>query len=970
MKISPFIRFRQWLRPLGLALTTTLLTVFLGMHGWSPIKFLNPAIAITSSVSSHSDQLLESQVLAQSNNGQQLLQEGRKYYTAGRFAEAATTWLQAQQLFERQGNTLSQATVLSNLSLAYRQLGQWPEAEAAINASHKLLEPTKSLSKQGLRIYGQTLNTQGHLYLAQGQTDEAREKWKEATKVYTQANYPEGRVKSLINQSLALRSLGFFRQSSDHLSEASELLAKQTESSLKVILMRHLGETERLMGNLVDSKTSLDKSLELAEKLNLPTEVAATQLSLGNTLQAMAQQKRAIASRTNQTSDWDYAGELYGDASTAYKELYNSEKDDEREVLTPPLLIKFQAQLNHLDMAIHHQKWQEVEELLQKLLQKKPESLLEELNALPKGRPSLFIRMKLVRLLDTCTAKCPTKLHISKSRLYELLADTREKAQALNDEIAESYALGYLGNLYETTKRDEDAWRFTDAALVKAHNQPSLVYQWEWQLGRLDKNLQRNRESVLWHYDAAFRNAQTVRKDLLYVGPDEQFNFRDNIEPLYRQYIGVLLPKNQEKEDVDLQGDPTQLIQAQTVIDDLRVAELESFLACGLIEPNDDIQRASIQDIAKQDTKTAIIYPIILPDEDNPGADRLEVLLQLPDKPIERYISKSILIEPPSGISTNANFSATEEKLEQFRKELERPYFSSKRGKPLASEIYDWLIRPAGEELESMETLVFILDGAFRNVPMAALYDQEKEQFLIEKYAIAVTFGDLQLPQSEPDKTFSILAAGLSEDPKLKGFGPLPFVQRELDFIRATVPNMDEIKNKNFTQESLEKALASTNHNVVHLATHGEFGTGRENTFIVATPPSQESQDKVKDQDKAKVDVDGKINLNELNELFRSRDLNPIELLVLSACETATGDNREVLGIAGISIQSGARSTLATLWSINDSSTSILMRTFYEQLVDRDISKAQALQNAQINLLKNGHNLSSWAPYLLVGDWR
>ena len=105
-----------------------------------------------------------------------------------------------------------------------------------------------------------------------------------------------------------------------------------------------------------------------------------------------------------------------------------------------------------------------------------------------------------------------------------------------------------------------------------------------------------------------------------------------------------------------------------------------------------------------------------------------------------------------------------------------------------------------------------------------------------------------------------------------------------------------------------------------------------------------------------------RLKVNELEDLLRDREtsrVTPIELMVLSACQTATGDKRAVLGMAGMAVRSGARSTLATLWSVKDESTTELIDEFYRQLVSSrrdDVNKAQALR-------------FYWSPFVLVGNW-
>jgi CHAT domain-containing protein len=103
----------------------------------------------------------------------------------------------------------------------------------------------------------------------------------------------------------------------------------------------------------------------------------------------------------------------------------------------------------------------------------------------------------------------------------------------------------------------------------------------------------------------------------------------------------------------------------------------------------------------------------------------------------------------------------------------------------------------------------------------------------------------------------------------------------------------------------------------------------------------------------------------------RRQQNDPIELMVLSACQTAEGDDRAALGLAGMAIRSGARSTLATLWAVNDESTAALMTQFYQELSNADLSKAEALRLAQIKILQNPEfsHPYYWSPFVLIGNW-
>ena len=139
----------------------------------------------------------------------------------------------------------------------------------------------------------------------------------------------------------------------------------------------------------------------------------------------------------------------------------------------------------------------------------------------------------------------------------------------------------------------------------------------------------------------------------------------------------------------------------------------------------------------------------------------------------------------------------------------------------------------------------------------------------------------------------------------------------------------------------------------MHIATHGQFKNDVSDSFLLT--------------------FDDRLTLDRLDEYvgqFRYRD-EPLELLTLSACETAAGDDRAALGLAGIAIKAGARSALATLWYINDEASSLLVEKFYEALHDPSVSRATALQRAQLSLLQDRRyrHPGYWSPFLLINNW-
>jgi CHAT domain-containing protein len=497
--------------------------------------------------------------------------------------------------------------------------------------------------------------------------------------------------------------------------------------------------------------------------------------------------------------------------------------------------------------------------------------------------------------------------------------------------------------LYEQTRQWDNAQELTQQALILAQtiNAPDIAYQWQWHLGRVlkaqgDINNSKPEEvdssrkhkaavseamraSAIAAYTEAVNTLSYLRKDLVSINTDVQFSFRESVEPVYRELVELLLQSPQG-------GEPSQpnLKQAREVIESLQLAELDNFFqeACLTAKP------VQVDQINPQ---TALIYPIILP-------NRLAVILSFANQPLSYY-------------ETSLPQSEVESILDQMQQSLRPTSFTQER-LPIAKQVYDLLLRSGEDKLAAsgITTLVFVLDGSLRNLPMAALYDGEK--YLIEKYNIALAPG-LQLLQPQPLERQQLkgLLGGLSE--ARQGFSALPAVALEVNQIESEIP-AQVLLDRTFTSTSLQSQLNSAPFPVIHLATHGRFSSKAEDTFILTW--------------------DDRINVKQLDTLLRSREqgeLNPIELLVLSACQTATGDRRAALGLAGLAVRSGARSTLATLWSVNDRSTASLMVEFYRELGQPGVTKAQAVRSAQLALLKQPQyeHPYYWAPFILLGNW-
>ncbi len=839
------------------------------------------------------------------------LQDGIEFYQAEQFSAAIDAWNRALT-----GSTdgLQKALLFSNLSLAYQHLGQWEPAGESIAQSLLLLKDLADLpeSSDYWETVGKALNTQGRLQWTKGDAESALSTWRHATAAYHQAGHGRGIVLSLINQAKALQVLGLHRQSVTVLKQGvyQFLQSEHIDPPLKATGLWHLGNAQRQFGKLTESQTYLQKSLEIIDTYQLESLRSQVLIDLGNTERALGDSSSAIGKT-------DEADSHRKSALEAYRGAANS---------TSVPMTQLQADLNQLSLLIALEQWPEAEELWP--------TLLSKLNLSP-SRSAIYTELNfaysvthLMQLdepqANEMAAKQTIKSIPTAEEIDSILVKAIQQADGLDDAIAKSYALGQRGELYEVTKKWSAAQDFTQKALqlTTTNAYPDGRYRWQWQQGRL-LNKQHKRDEAIAAYGAAVKTLQGVRSNLRFIDSEVQFSFRDNVEPVYRELAELLLI-----DDDNVEPTEENLDQAITQIDNLQLSELENFLRCDLA-PTTTITKF------EANSNTAILYPMIL-------ENHLTVILQLPEG--KRFAK------------TDIPRAEVDKTLAQLRSYLSDSPSRTPDVRLVAQDVYKWLILPFEEELQrrdQLDTLVFVLDGTLRNIPMSVLHDGE--QYLIEKYAIAVA-PELKLftPRSLPPD-LQVFTGGVGTPQEIEGltFEPIEKLDAELDVVSELFGPQPPLTNQAFKGETLKEQLSTGTFSGIHLKTHGVFSSDPEETFIVAYGELLKGE--------------------ELGNLIQAGSLQgatPIDLLVLSSCSTAAGDNRAVLGLAGITVRAGARSTLSTLWEAQDDPNTELMIQFYRELKKDGMTRAKALRNAQLALINQGYRAPNrWATYVLVGNW-
>ncbi|MCU0533311.1 MAG: CHAT domain-containing protein [Hydrococcus sp. Prado102] len=845
-----------------------------------------------------------------------------------------------------------------------------------------------------------------------GQYDEAAQLWQEAAQAYEKAGDRSGMTKSLINRAQALQDLGLYPRACNALLQAfaienPDCTPEQVESLLKslypkqktlsltqAIGLRSLGDVLRRQGILEQSQAVLQLSWIMAEHT---PEASATLLSLGNI-------ERALGNQIRDRTDYEAITEIIDlqspqAALDPYKPAFNAYNQAATVASSSPI-PKLQAQLNSLKLLLDLQQWW-TEQANRRIASW---SRFNEIELVERGKNFLFafetkLREEQLKMQSKIESNFATlapsraaiyaRINFAQSLMQSKQTDKVEpildialqQARTLGDARAESYALGYLGELYDRTQQLDKATQLTQEALILSQQENSfgdareISYLWQSQLGSLLKE-RGDTKGAIASYASAFNTLQSLRNDLNANNRDVQFDFLQEVKPVYLELADLLLKSDLSSEELNtlilanpdpakkqsnLQNLNSRLELARRTIESLQLAELDNFFQ----DPCSQETDVAVQ-IDEIDPQAAVIYPIVF-------KDRIEVILSLPGKPLQEaaisisesevnntldrlydYLDNTTINNSARNILATANPDPQELKanLQQLL--------------PIFTRIYDWLIRPFETDLQASQTqnLVFVLNGQLQRVPMAALYDGK--QYAIEKYGIALvpSLQLMDLKQSQRQQ-LKVLAAGVSQQMQVKGeiFPALVNVPTELNAIAQAFPASERLLDREFTVTTFQSQLQS-NFPIVHLATHGLFSSNPQKNFIITGDGNS-------------------IDIEKLSTLLRTEKTNDLELLVLSACETATGDERAVLGLAGMAIRSGARSTLATLWPVEDASTAGLMSQFYQELRTPQMKKLSALKIAQRSLLESlkseppFNELKDlpphpyyWAPYVLVGNWQ
>ncbi|MGR3278324.1 CHAT domain-containing protein [Acaryochloris marina NIES-2412] len=781
------------------------------------------------------------------------------------------------------------------------------------------------------------MNQQGLQLLDAGNPNEALQVLTQAQTIYKKLNNTTGIYGTLINQSLAYKQMGQYHSACTRLTQVLSLDTnicrrwKQTSQeelktslersnniiqSQKIIALHNLGNILRLLGQLEASELVLKQGLPHSSLLS-SEDRHSIELALANTYQSLYKQAYNQFSFSSDSASQANAlnkAQQYAEAALANYQF----------VAESPSKDQIRTQLNTL-------------QLLQNLGQSKSPALVRAYNQSQdlispyikdlisadfsqfSTNEAINLQLKLSYLLADVDPRTIPSSDNNLSLAYNLAKTTLRHAESFGDRRLISQAYGVFGKLYVQSDQLDDATQVLTKALKLAQviQDDHLAYQWSWQIAQIHQQ-QGEKANAIAAYDTTIKHLDQVRTTLISANSDLQFNYKESVEPVYKNYMGLLL--SSDTPDFELILETKQQLQ---------VAELENYLKCSkLTAPQTNNQQNSRYDA------TVHIFEL---------NGQIEVIAQTQNG-IFRHQPNSSLVQQKlfnllENLDTEVLGQISIETIQQNTQAL-----------------YRQLITPFKEHIPDSGDLLFVLDSTFQNLPINMLHDGH--QYLIENYSVTNAL-NTQLKPIQPQnlEKLNVLFAGLSENspsfnsPNVPGgLEALPEVKDELNGVTKFSNQITYLLNSEFTTDKLQSKLQVSTP-IIHVASHGQFSSDPERTMILA--------------------FDGPIKAKQFHDLISERTelgQSSIELLILSACQTAKGDKRSTLGIAGLAVQAGSRNTLASLWLADSSATAELITLFYQGLKG-GLSKPRALQQAQIQLMDSGYSHPYlWGNFILVGS--
>jgi CHAT domain-containing protein/Tfp pilus assembly protein PilF len=908
--------------------------------------------------------------------------------------------------------SVSEATALGNISSVYFVLGQ---QEKAIKYCEQALAIAREVKNPDLEV--SALAEFGNIYYASNQYEKAIDYYEQALTIARDTKNEEGLALILPSLGNAYYALGHVETASVYYQQALEIVRRLKDPRVEAQLLNSLGSSRYNLGEYVAADSYYQRALAVAQAEQERGSENDAITGLGNVRNTLGQYEDAVGyyqrglsiavESKNRTVENDILTRLgiahsglnhyeraiayFNQALSTARELKN--RGAESDALT-------RLGVTHVAMNQIGQGFAYFESAL--TVAREAKNRKAEGDALTEMIDFYF----RVSQLEKAAAYCEQALAIKRElkdrngeavalqqlgSIYESLGQPQKALENFNkalqlalevrNRVLESRFLIDIGQLLSNVGQYEKAIGFFEQARTIAHdrNDVSGEAATHLNLGIAYDSLKRYEAATLQFGSALAiareeksRQIERVALSLLMINWNERQQPRLAIV-LGKQAINIIQETRTDLRRVDstvqrtfvksnepiyryvadLLAGQSRLAEAQQVLDLLKEDEFSSF-----------VQRDKTMSVGQGSaTLTA---------QESEWEGRYRGIA-------DRLVQKGYLYQIPA--------AELNKKILAFREAVRSP---ASDPRPLAKELYDILVKPMEKDLEGVQaqTIMWSLDGALRYVPIAALYDGQ--HFLVERFR-SVVFTPASQSRIKDSASREWRGLGLGVSLPHEGFQGLPNVPSELHAIiregaknpRGVLPGTLKLDG-DFTKEELRTDLRQ-HYSIVHLASHFDFVPGTDkNSFLLLGDGS-------------------KLTMEEFRNM--PQVLQGVELLTLSACDTAVGgedaDGKEVEGFAVLAQRQGAKAVVATLWAVADESTSLLMREFYRlRMSDQTTTKAEALRQAQLSLLTgklkpstaqpvpdrgvvpNGPQTARkppptdwshpyfWAPFILIGNWK
>lgn len=911
----------------------------------------------------------------------------------GNPAEALTYYQRALAIAQDLQDQEQQILVLNNIATRYGDFGQFSQALATYEQAMQIAQ-----SINNRQLISVVLNNMGSIYRSQGRYQEALKATQESLALAQQIGDRFAQVNRLSNLAANYVDLDNFSQATQCLQQALELARSLGTKGLESTILNNLADVAAGRGNLDGAVELQQQALDLSQETGSLSQQATNREGLALIYSAKAEyakvmqqynQALALFRQTGQRKEeaevLNSIGDFYNTIGQYSQALnyYNQALKIAADIQAPSLEASIQASIGNL--FLYQKRYTEAAPYYQQAL-----TIYQTIGD-RTGAGFLLQRLSIVYREQQQYDQAET-----------VIQQAIQNARDVEFPILEATALQSLGNLQIETKHYSEAQISLQQALIIAKTIAAPQRQagiWA-SLGKLAAQ-QNQPELAIAFYKQAVNQFEAIRSGLHSLPKDQQQSYSDTVAETYRQLADLLLQQNrvleaqqvlellkvQELEDYlkNVRGNATteqgvvvlrpeaeilqkfneqqktaeqlgqellqlqqisenqrtpaqqqrlvELVQLQTSLEQQFInfsssSEVQQWLAqlspSALRQTVDLTTLSGMRDILQQ-RNAVLLYPLVLD-------DRLELVITTPNS-------------PPLRRTVHVSRQELNQAIAEFRQALTHPDSDAKTP---AQKLYQWLIQPIEADLKNANatTIVYSPDGQLRYIPLAALYDGH--QWLVERYQINnITEQSLTkfaiTPQTQPH-----VLAGVFADTTLSY--PVPNVPeplhglasagREVNQITALLPNTTSLVDRAFTPEAIQTRPSA--YNILHFATHAAFVPRfPDQSFILfgnGTP----------------------LTLLQIQAWTFSN----IDLVVLSACETGVGglgNGEEIPGLGYVFQTKGAKAVIASLWSVDDGGTQILMDAFYTAL-KQGYSKTEALQRAQQALITN-----SLAP---VGDSR